>query len=189
MADDKKKAVAAVGITAGALLALLATRPKPAAAAPAEGVVSLDEPAMQALISILEHAENVDADLDEVINAINRVAAALGVEAPIRLENPPNITAFRILTTALTVPIQLPFREIPYRKELVVKAIHTNTGVIMVGPSLATARNINSSYWLIANEAIEYEIKNADRIWICPHPSLGIVGDGVLCTVEQEAPR
>ncbi|GAH71696.1 unnamed protein product, partial [marine sediment metagenome] len=40
MADDKKKAaaIAGVGITAGALLAILASRPKPAVAAP-EGVV------------------------------------------------------------------------------------------------------------------------------------------------------
>lgn len=188
MAEDKKKAaaVAGVGITAGALLALLATRPKPAAAAPPEGVVSLDDPAMQALISILGHAENIDADVDEVIDAINRIAAALGVAVPIRPENPSDITAFRVLTTALTTPIQLPDRVVPYDKELVVKALHTNTGVILVAPSRTTALNINSSYWLIASEAIEYKIRNADHIYICCHPTLGIVGDGVVCTVEQE---
>jgi len=190
MADDKKKAaaIAGVGITAGVLATLLATRPKPAVAAP-EGVVSLDDPAMQALISILEHAENIDADVDEVIDAINRVAAALGVTVPIRPENPPDITAFRVLTTALTTPIQLPDRVVPYDKELVVKALHTNTGVILVAPNRTTALNINSSYWLIASEAIEYKIRNADHIYICCHPTLGIVGDGVVCTVEQEAGR
>ncbi len=188
---NSKAAVAAVGITAGALLALLASRPKPAQAAPAEtgGVVSLDETAMQALISILQRAENLEAGVDEAVAAINAVGAALGVDVPLRLENPPDITAFRVLTTALTTPVQLPNREIPYRMELVVKAVHTNTGVIMVGPTLAQARNLNSSYWLIANEAVEYEIKNADHVWICPHPTLGIVGDGVLCTVEQEASK
>lgn len=187
MADDRKKTAAAagIGITAGALLALLATRP--VRAAPSEGVVSLDDPAMQALISILDHAESLDADVDEVISAINRVAAALGVEVPIKLENPPDITAFTVWTTALAVPIRLPYREIPYDKELVIKAIHTNTGVLLVAPNQASARNFNSSYWLIANEAVEYKIKNADHIWICCHPTLGIVGDGVVCTVEQEA--
>lgn len=185
MADDKKKAaaVAGIGITAGALLALLATRP--VRAAPAEGVVSLDDPAMQALISILEHAENIDTDVDEVIVAINRVAAALGVAVP-TFKNPPDITAFRVLTTALTIPVQLPDRVVPYDKDLVIKALHTNTGVILVAPNRTTALNINSSYWLIANEAIEYKIRNADHIWICCHPTLGIVGDGVVCTVEQE---
>ena len=184
---EKKAAVAAVGITAGALLAFLATRPKPAAAASAEGVVSLDDPAMQALIGILEHAENIDSDIDQVVKAINTLAAAFGVEVPLKLENPPDITAFRVLTTALATPIQLPYREIPYRKPLVITAIHTNTGVIMVARNQADARNINSTYWLIANGSIEYEIKNADHIWICVHPTLGVVGDGVLCTVEQEA--
>ncbi len=191
MAERNKAAVAAVGITAGALLALFASRPKPAQAAPAGTgeVVSLDDPAMQALISILQRAENLEAGVDEAVAAINTVGAALGIDVPLKLENPPDITAFRVLTTALTTPVRLPYREIPYRKELVIKAIHTNTGVIMVGPSLAQARNINSSYWLIANEAVEYEVKNSDHIWICNHPVLGIVGDGVLCTVEQEASK
>ena len=189
MAEDKgKTAVAAgVGITAGALLALLAARPKPVVAAP-EGVVSLDDPAMQALISILEHAESLDADVDEVIDAINRIAAALGVEVPIRPENPPDITAFRVLTTALDTPVSLPDRVVPYNMELVVKALHTNRGVIFVAPSRTAVINPNASYWLIANEAIEYKIKNADHIKIAS-PSFadfGIVGDGVVCTVEQE---
>lgn len=187
MADEKKKAaaIAGAGITAGALLALLASRP--VKAAPPEGVVSLDDPAMQALISILEHAESLDADSDELIAIANRIAAVLG--APTALENPPDITAFSVWTTALTVPIRLPDRVIPYDKKLVIKAWHTNTGVIMVAPSRSAAININSGFPLIASGVAEYEIRNADHVWICCHPTLGMVGDGVACTVEQEATR
>lgn len=179
MADDKKAAAigAGVGLTAGALAVLLTSRKVSAA-----GLVSLDEPAMQALLSILQHTENLDADADTLIEIANRIAAALGAA-----ENPPDITAFSIWTTALTIPIRLPDRTIPFDKELVIKAWHTNTGVIMVAPNLAAAVNINSGFPLIASGVVRYKIRNADHIWICCHPTLGIVGDGVACTVEQEA--
>ncbi len=194
MADDKKRTAAAagLGITVGAILALLASR-KIKAAPEADMIVGLDEPAMQALLGLLEHADatlGIDTEvaehLIEVSNAINNLAVSLGVAVP-KLDNPPEITAFTVFTTGLTNPIQLPSRIVPYDKELVIKALHINTGVILVAPSRAAAMNLNSSYWLIANEAIEYKIKNADHIWISCHPTLGIVGDGVVCTMEQEA--
>jgi len=193
MADDKGKTALTVGVglTAAALATLIATSRR-AKAAPAEGemTVSLDDPAMQALISILERAEALDLDLDEVLrnlsdmaDGLRGLAAALGV---VTLENPQDITAFRVLTGALTTPVHLPDRVVPYDKELVIKALHTNMGVLLVAPDRASAININSSYWLIANEAVEYKIKNANHVWICCHPTLGNVGDGVVCTVEQE---
>ena len=189
MADDRGKTAAkvGVGITAGARAALLLTR-KARAAVPPEGaaVVSLDEPTMQALLGILEHVEALDIDVAGVTNTINILATSLGVK-PIMLENPPNITAFRFLTTAINVPVQLPDRHVPYDKELVIKALPTNRGTILVAPSLAEAMNINSSYWLIGNEAIEYKIRNANHIWISAPPVIGIAGEGVVCTVEQES--
>lgn len=187
MANDKRKTAAAagVGLTAGAILALLLAQRAEAAPPPSKETVSLDEPAMQALISILEHTENLDADSDELIAIATQIAAALG--APTTLENPPDITAFRVLTTALDRPVQLPDRAVPYDMHLVIKAVHTNTGVIWVAPNQASAINPNSTYWLIANEAIEYEIRNADHIWINAPAFLGLgfAGDGVVCTVEQ----
>jgi len=181
MPDDKKAAAigAGVGLTAGALAVLLSSRK-----VSAEGLVSLDESAMQALLSILQHSENIDGDTTELIATANRIATALGV--PAVLENPSDITAFTVFTTA-NAPMRLPDRAVPYKMELVVKALHINTGVIMVAPSQAAARNPNGSYWLIASDHVEYEIRNANHIWICPHPTLGIIGDGVTCTVEQEA--
>lgn len=197
MADDKGKTAAkvVVGITSGALAALLLTR-KVRAAAPAEGaVISLDDPTMQALLGILGHIEGLDIDVDAVIdrlggvtNAINTLAASLGVK-PIMLENPSDITAFTVFTTAINAPVQLPDRAIPYDKELVIKALPTNRGTLFVAPNQAAALNPNSSYWIIGNEAIEYKIKNANHIWINAPPVIGIAGEGVVCTVEQESSR
>jgi len=144
MADDKGKTALTVGVglTAAALATLIATSRR-AKAAPAEGemTVSLDDPAMQALISILERAEALDLDLDEVLrnlsdmaDGLRGLAAALGV---VTLENPQDITAFRVLTGALTTPVHLPDRVVPYDKELVIKALHTNMGVLLVAPDRA----------------------------------------------------
>ena len=187
MAGDKARTVAAagVGVTAGAIAALLLSR-KAQAAPGAPGPVALDDAAMQALLGILLNAEQLNLDADNLINAINNLAAGLGVSAP-KLDNPVDITAFRILTTALDNPRVLPDRPVPYDMHLVVKATHINTGVIFVAPNRAAVLNPNSSYWLIANEAVEYKIKNANHIWInAPvFGGLGIAGDGVVCTVEQ----
>jgi hypothetical protein len=191
---DKGKTTAKVGlsITAGALAALLLTR-KVSAATPSEGatLISLDDPAMQALLGLLTQAESLGIDvgevlthLDDIAGAINRLAAAMGV---VTLSNPPDITAFRVLTAAINVPVQLPDRAIPYDKELVIKALPTNRGTLFVAPNQAAAINSNSSYWIIGNEAVEYKIRNADHIWINAPPTIGIAGEGVVCTVEQES--
>ncbi len=179
--DKKTAVVAGVGITAAAAALLWASQK-----VEAKGPGGFDEAAMETLISILQHTENLDADTTTLINTLNQLAAAFGVGP---LENPLDITAFTAYPPALITPVRLPYREVPWDKELVIKALHTNTGVILVAPSQAAARNINSSYWLIANEAIEYRIKNADHIWIGLHPALGFAGDGVVCTVEQGASR
>lgn len=199
MASDKGKTAAqvGVGITAGALAALILTRRVRGEILPSGEVISLDDPTMQALLGILEHIESLDIDVDDVIerlggvtNAINTLSVALGAK-PIELQNPPDITAFRVLTTALDTPVQLPDRLIPYDMELVIKALPTNRGTLFIAPGPAEALNPNSSYWIIGNEAVEYKIRNANHIWMNAPTfgGIGIAGEGVVCTVEQASRR
>lgn len=193
----KTAAKVGVGVTAGALAAFLLGRKAKAAPVPTLPqlqMVSLDDPTMQALLSILEHAESLDLDVDAVLRhladiaaGINRLSTALGVGGVVKLENPPDITAFTVLTTVLNTPVQFPYREIPYDKELVIKAMPTNLGIVLVAPSRSDAMNLNSSYWLVASEVVQYKIKNAEHIWLNVPPVLGIAGEGVVCTVEQES--
>jgi len=183
MADEKAKtglAAGAGGLIGAAAAILLARRAE--AAPPPVGEVSLDEAAMNLLLAIAESADSIDADTSELINAINRLAAALGISV---LKNPPEITCFRILVPVVNTPVQLPDRQIPYDKEFVIKAIPTNLGLIYVANSRAEALNVNSTYWLLANEAIEYKVENSDRIWI----NATRAGEGVLCTSEWKGGR
>lgn len=181
MADEKDRAktglAAGAGGLIGAAIAILATRK--AEAAPPAGEVSLDEAAMNLLLAIAESGEAIDDNTLETINAINRLAAALGVTV---LENPSGITSFRVLVPVVNTPVQLPDREIPYGEHLVVKALPTNMGIIYTANSRPEAININSCYQLLANEAVEYKVKNADAVWV----NVTIAGEGVCCTVEQK---
>lgn len=188
MADEKDRAktglAAGTGALIGAAAAILLARK--AAAAPPGRQVSLDEAAMNLLLAIAQSGEAIDGNTFEALaklagisEAIDKLAAALGVTV---LENPREISAFRVLVPVVNVPVQLPDRLIPYDKELVIKALPANLGVIWVANSRAEALNINSVYQIIANEAIEYTIKNAHQLWL----NATRAGEGVVCTSEKD---
>ena len=184
MADDKAKTglAAGAGGLVGAALAILATR-KTAQAATPMGEVALDDATMLLLQAIAESSEASEGNTAETANAIAALAAALGVSVA---ENPDQIVCFRVnipiaVGTAGNTPIQLPDYPIPFGIELVIKAIPANRGMIYVANSRAEAMNLNSSYWLLANEAIEYKIRRTGQLWV----NTTRAGEGVICTVEQ----
>ena len=179
MADDKAKTGLAVGTGAliGTAAAILFAR-KAEAKPPPEGEISLDEAAMNLLLAIATNSDDIDANTLETINAINRLAAALGVSV---IKNPNAIAAFRVFVNVVNRAVQLPERDIPYDMELVIKAWPTNLGLMYVANSQPEATNINSSYPLIANEFVRYRIENSKQIWI----NASRAGESVVCTVEQ----
>lgn len=97
------------------------------------------------------------------------------------LKNSTRIICFTVFPDAVGTPKQLPRYDVPDDKELVIKALPTNFGIIYVSSSQSNSTNPNQSYWLIANEGIGYKIKNSEQIWI----NCTIAGEGVVCTMEQ----
>lgn len=176
MAEQKDRTktglLAGGGAALGAALAIMLARKTEAAPPTDEAVIKLLE-------SIAESGVSIDTDTTDIIEVLNRIAVALGVTV---LENPSDITSFRILVSAVNTPVHLPDREIPHGMELVVKALPTNRGLIYVANSRPEAMNINSCYQLLANEAIEYTIKNCNTVWL----NATRAGEGVCCTVEQK---
>jgi len=183
---DNARAGKAVGVSAliATATAILATRGKAQAApngTPAGKEVSLDEAAMTLLLAIAQSGE----DATELLAALGQIIAGIPPsEFPSVLPgivNLPEITAFRVIPIAANTATRLPDRTIPSGMELVIKAEHTNAGIIYVANSQPEATNPNSSYTLIANEAVEYKVNTPQHIWI----SSTVVGEGVVCTVEQ----
>ena len=108
---DKAKAGVAVGVTGliTAAVAILASRPK--GEAPPAGETSLDEAAMNLLLAIAQSG----SDIEQRIAATNALLEAMGGGLPgIVLENPPEITAFRVTPVAINTPTRLPERVVPY---------------------------------------------------------------------------
>jgi len=177
---DEAKAGVAIGTTAliAAAVAILANRPKGAGGP--SGQTSLDEAAMNLLLAIAQSG----SDIEQRIAATNALLGAMtggGLPGVVGLENPPEITAFRVIPVAVNFATRLPDRKIPYGMELVIKAENTNGGIIYVANSAAEVTNPNSSYTLIGNEAVEYKVSTSYHIWI----SSTVLGEGVVCTVEQ----
>ena len=185
---DEARAGKAIGV--GGLIAvataILAKRDK-AQAAPGElppGVtpakeVSLDKAAMALLLAIAQSGENAT----ELLSVLNQIVAGVSPGGLPGIGNTPEMTAFRVIPTAANTATRLPDRVIPAGMELVIKAEHTNAGIMYVANSQSEATNPNAAYTLIANEAVEYKVSTPQHIWI----SGTAVGEGVVCTVEQAA--
>lgn len=83
---------------------------------------------------------------------------------------PPNaegIQSARVLLVAMNQAYQLPDMIVPEGMVLNVKAWPLNGAgnLVYIGYGQALAVNINSSWPLIANEAIQYQILNANVLW------------------------
>lgn len=172
MAESNKAGGVVLGAGAALLAALLAGKKLQAA----EGVTpdEILDAAAQADSKSLGNALN---NLAQQVSALNYNLSGTGVGGA----NPESFTAFRALCAAANTPYRLPDRSIPYKMTLVVKALPTNGGVIYVAPSAADSVNVNSAYTLIANEAVELEIINANKVYIAATAA----GEGVTCIVEQ----
>jgi len=197
MAGEQGKAVLAGGaiVTAAILATLLATKKAEAQpGTPGNTIVTLDDPAMQALLGLLQRSEFMNTDLDSVVAILNDLKVGINQLAEVLaqlpgggggggiLKNPKGGVAWRTVCPATNTAYQLPSRIIPYDKELAIKALPANGGNIFVAFSATGATNIGDSYPLIANEAIHYKIYDSGVIWI----SATAAGEGVVCTVEQE---
>ena len=122
------------------------------------------------------------ADLSDLANQLAQILQAIAQTGVLPVQNNTKITAWRTLCPVANTAYQLSPKPIPYDQALVIKALPANLGQIFVGANAAECVNINSSYVLIANEAIAYKIAISDTIWI----SAAIAGEGVVCTVEQK---
>jgi len=118
--------------------------------------------------------------LGGLAEAINNLVAALGGAGA--LKNPTKIVSEEFLCPVAGTAVQMPAYEIPWDKELVIKALSTNWGLMRVGNTKMDAENAMIGYPLLANEAVGLKIKNAEQLWICADRA----NEGVHWIVEQE---
>ena len=91
------------------------------------------------------------------------------------------IVSLQKLVTSAGTAEQLPFVEIPYDREVTIKALPANTGTIYVGNSKPEAENTSVGFPLDAGDALELKIDNLSKLWI----DASVSGEGVAWIVEK----
>ena len=96
--------------------------------------------------------------------------------------NWPGLLTGQKTVTAKGTPVQLPNVSIEEGMNLVIKAKNSNTGIVYVGYSSATALNTNSNYFsLYPGESVGLNIINANLVWIDAES-----GEGIEYITEQD---
>ena len=131
---------------------------------------------IELLIAIAQSADNTDKDMDVLLEAVRNLTLDTRGWVP----NADGISCGREQVQALNSSRQLPHLVVPDDMEIQLKGWPANGGVIYVASSDPEAKNINSVWPLLPNEAIGYRIKNLNEIYF----SGTAVLDWVCWTVE-----
>lgn len=104
--------------------------------------------------------------------------------ASTRVHNAKSIRCFTVLCPAINTAYQLPFCEIPDGMFVSIKSHPANAiaGLVYVSDTNANARNPNQAWPLVLNEAINFQIKNTQELWI----SVTVPGDSIVVSVERD---
>lgn len=172
------KAGIVIGGAAAVMAAIALAKERVALAAP-NGVITLDEVTMKLLIAMAE----TSADIEELVDLIASKLTGQDIDITVQgyPDNTESIIATRVQIAALATPYQLPVIVVPDGMALQIKGWPTNGGIIYVGSSRATCVSPNQAWPLLANEAVGYFVKNAEKLFI----SGTAIGDWAAITVEQ----
>ncbi len=175
MVSGKVGAVLA-GTGIGGLLVYLLTHPSEAqAASPPEGV---DPDVWNAIVGIIQSIQEQNARLETALSQFVTLMGGSGTA----LTNPESFVTGPLICAVAAQGYNIPPKVIPWDKELVVKALSTNAGLIYLANNQVDAALVATAYPMLPNEAIGLSIENADEVWI----SAQFAGEGVSFIVEQK---
>ncbi len=182
MGEGKSAAKMAAGVSTvaaiAAVAALLNSR-QAAAAPPGEDFVLPDE-FIQLIANIAATSDSIDNNLLKVIEEILELSINVqGFPANAR-----GIRSFAILCPIANQAYQGNDLAVPEGMSLVIKSYPTNPALSLVrlASSISDATNPNSSWPLIPNEAMAYQVQNADQIYV----SGSVAGLTVTFSVEAK---
>jgi hypothetical protein len=163
MAEDKS-AKTALGISTVAIIAAAIAASKKAGAAPPGGQITLPPEFVQLIAAIAASSDDIDSNLLKAIDEISKIAINVQGFPP----NALGIRSFSKLCVVANQAYQGDDMVVPEGMSLLIKSYPTNAAasIIRVASSPADATNLNSSWPLLPNEAVGYQVKNANQIYI-----------------------
>lgn len=181
MAEDRSAAKAAAGMSTVAAIAAALAWINSRKAAPPGGELTLPPEFVQLITAIAATTDSIDYNLLKVIDELTHLA--INVQG-----FPPNAHGTRSFSKVCIVANQSYQGDdmaVPEGMSLLIKSYPTNAAasIIRVASSPSDATNPNSSWPLLPNEAVAYQVKNANLIYV----SASIAGSIVIFSVERVA--
>jgi hypothetical protein len=180
MAEEKSAAKMAAGMsTAAAIAAALAWLSSRKAAAAPGGEITLPPEFVQLITAIAASSDSIDGNLLKVITELAKLAINVqGFPA-----NAQGIRSFSKLCAIANQAYQGDDMMAPEGMSLVIKSYPINAvgSLVRVASSLSDATNPNSSWPLIPNEAVAYQVQNANQMYV----SATVAGSLVVFSVER----
>lgn len=181
MAEQNSAAKAAAGMsTVAAIAAALAyINSRKAAPAPPGGELTLPPEFIQLITAIAATSDSIDANLLKVIEEL----AKLDINVQGFPANTQGTRSFSELCAVANQGYQGDDMAVPEGMSLLIKSYPTNAAasIVRVASSVSDATNPNSSWPLLPNEAVGYQVKNANQIYV----SASIANSIVIFSVER----
>ncbi|KKL08912.1 hypothetical protein LCGC14_2571120 [marine sediment metagenome] len=170
---------------AALVTAAIALAQKRAQAAPGDGLLKLDEQTMALLIAMAQTTADIEQLVSQILGGLG------GDDGPISLQVkgwPPNaegVRTFVVVCAVVNRAYEASDMVIPDGMSLVIKASPNNAvgSLIYVAKSPAESINPNSSWPLVQNESISYQVKNANAF----HVSTNVANSVAVFTAEQRS--
>lgn len=176
MAEEKSAAKAAAGMSTvaaiSAVLALIKSR-KPGAE------VILPEEFVQLIVAIAATSDSIDNNLLKIITELAKLAINVQGFPP----NAQGIRSFSTLCAVVNQAYQGDDMVVPEGMSLLIKSYPTNAlaSIVRVASSQSDATNPNSSWPLMPNEAVGYQVQNANQMYV----SATVAGSIVIFSAER----
>jgi hypothetical protein len=181
MSEERSPAKMAAGMsTVAAIAAALAwINSRKKVTAPPGEELTLPPEFVQLIAAIAASSDSIGNNLLKVIEELTNLSINVqGFPA-----NTQGIRTFTKLCAIANQSYQGDDMVVPEGMSLLIKSYPTNAGasIIRVASSISDATNLNSSWPLLPNEAVGYQVKNANQIYV----SASIAGSIVIFSAER----
>ncbi len=179
MSENRSKMAAGVSTAAAIAAAVALINSRKVGATPRPGDFTLPDEFVQLMVAIAATADSIANNLVRVIDGLAKLAINVqGFPANAR-----GVRTFTVNCAIANRAYQGSDLAVPEGMSLIIKSYPTNPvlSLVRVASSLSDASNINSSWPLMPNEGIGYQVQNADEIYV----SATVAGALVVFTVEK----
>jgi hypothetical protein len=179
MTNQPAKLAAGMSTAAAIAAALAWINSRKASAAPPAGELTLPEEFVQLIVAIAADTATLDDNVLKILDEMAKLAIG-GAGYP---HNVKTVRAFTKACLVADVAYQGDDMEVPDGMQLAIKSYPTNPvgSLVRVASTQADAINPNSSWPLVFNEAITYQVQNAKEMYV----SATIAGCIVVFSCEK----